>query len=134
MNTATNYILAALVVAGIGVWVAMDYRVRVGNRVLKVNVDLENSRWLTKRDIKQNDGFTTVSFDKLNTVADGIPVIAEVKNDDLTITLRKPIHTLVIGSTGTGKHLALLVRRLKFYLGPKHSRIWLLPIRRGIVS
>ncbi len=103
LYTATNYILAALVVAGIGVWVAMDYRVRVGNRVLKVNVDLENSRWLTKRDIKQNDGFTTVSFDKLNTVADGIPVIAEVKNDDLTITLRKPIHTLVIGSTGTGK-------------------------------
>ena len=35
LNTATNYILAALVVTGIGVWVAMDYRVRVGNRVLK---------------------------------------------------------------------------------------------------
>ncbi len=103
LTTSTNYIIAGLVVAGVGVWLAMDYRVRVGNRVLKVNVDLENSRWLTKKDIHQNDGFTTVNFEKLNTVVDGIPVAAEVKKDELTVVLRKPIHTLVIGSTGTGK-------------------------------
>ncbi|MCX4286006.1 MAG: type IV secretory system conjugative DNA transfer family protein, partial [Clostridia bacterium] len=103
LTTSTNYIIAGLVVAGVGVWLAMDYRVRVGNRVLKVNVELENSRWLTKKDIHQNDGFTTVNFEKLNTVVDGIPVAAEVKKDELTVVLRKPIHTLVIGSTGTGK-------------------------------
>lgn len=80
-----------------------DYRIRGSKRVLKVNADLENSHWMTQKEMRKNKGFTITTFDKLSEVSDGIPIRAEVKKDNLNVTIIKPIHALIIGATRSGK-------------------------------
>ncbi|MDR3318383.1 MAG: type IV secretory system conjugative DNA transfer family protein [Clostridiales bacterium] len=76
---------------------------RIGRRVLKVNKDLENSHWLTRQEIKQNAGLTVTKFSRLGDTPDGVPITAKLKGSDIDIILAKPTHTLVLGTTGSGK-------------------------------
>ena len=88
--------------------VMFDFRVRGSRRVLKVNKDLENSHFMTQSEIAANEGFTVTKLSKLNEVDDGIPVMAEKKKGDINVILKNPIHTLLIGTTGTGKTTAAI--------------------------
>lgn len=97
------YVVWAGIIAIIVCAVAFDVRVRGSRRVLKVNKDLEDSHFMSLSEISKNDGFTVTKLSKLNEVADGIPVYAEAKGDDIRVVLKKPIHTAVIGATGTSK-------------------------------
>ncbi|MDE6059367.1 MAG: type IV secretory system conjugative DNA transfer family protein [Clostridia bacterium] len=91
-----------------GLFLLIDYRVRGSKRVLKVNVDLEDSHFMSKKEIERNDGYTMVKFSKLSEVADGIPIHAEMRKGDIDVVLKQPIHTLAIGATGTGKTTAFV--------------------------
>lgn len=101
-NKVVYIVWICLIVLGIAV-VAIDVRVRGSRRVLKVNVDLENSHFMTRREIQQNSGYTVTHLSELGNVKDGVPIFAEKRKDDIDIVLREPIHTLYIGATGTGK-------------------------------
>ncbi|MCL2061501.1 MAG: type IV secretory system conjugative DNA transfer family protein [Firmicutes bacterium] len=81
----------------------LNHKTRMGKRVLKVNKDLEDSRWLTWGEIKKNKGLTVTKLSRLSTVKDGVPIYAEKKGEDIQIVLAKTIHTLVVGTTGSGK-------------------------------
>ncbi len=60
-----------------------------------------DSKFLT---IKELNKITTFAkWADLKTVKDGILVRAEAKGGTIDINLRKPIHTMVIGTTGSGK-------------------------------
>jgi len=63
---------------------------------------LEQAHFQTKKELKKN--FQQIEFDKLSkSHFDGIPIKAEQQNNKLNITFSKPAHTLVIGTTGSGK-------------------------------
>jgi type IV secretion system protein VirD4 len=92
---------ALIIIAG--VYFVADYNVRASRRVLKVNPDGEDAHWLTSKEIKGNAGLTVALLSELDSVADGVPIYAERVKDDIKVILAKTIHTLVIGTTGSGK-------------------------------
>ena len=94
------WIAVELVIGGILLY---DFVLRGSRRVLKVNKDLENSHFMSLKEIAKNDGFIVTKFSELGASDDGIPIIAERKDDDITIVMRKAIHTMDIATTGTGK-------------------------------
>ena len=64
--------------------------------------NLEQASFQSEREIEQN--FQTVEYmDLPNTEVKGIPIQAYEENNRLKITFSPPTHTLVIGTTGSGK-------------------------------
>ena len=76
-----------------------------GNGKLKtVETNLENSRWMTAEE--RNKIFKPHKYSNLaQTKKDGIPVMAKLtkKNKDIDVVYNSPCHSLIIGSTGSGK-------------------------------
>ena len=106
MSNKIVYIVWMIVIAIIVAIVLVDVRIRGAKRVLKVNADLENSHFMTKAEMRNNDGFTFTKLSELHNVSDGVPIYAEKIKGDIEIVLKDPIHTLLVGSTGTGKTTA----------------------------
>lgn len=68
----------------------------------EIYTGLEQAHFETQKEIETN--FNTVSYDDLpNLEIEGIPIIAEEGKKDYKITFAKPAHTLIIGTTGSGK-------------------------------
>ena len=68
--------------------------------------DLENSRWLTALDIKHSKNFVKTKWNSLGRLKkDGILLHFRdmALKHDADIIMASPIHTLVIGTTGSGK-------------------------------
>jgi len=64
--------------------------------------NLEQSHFQTEEEFNQN--FISTEFSELSHLAiDGIPLRAELIKNNLKINISKPTHTLVIGTTGSGK-------------------------------
>lgn len=95
------WVLWFCVCAGIGVVIAIR-EMRSSRRVLKIN-DIEDKHWLTDKEIRKSDDMTIAAYSKLDEVSDGMPVYARRQGDDVIVVLQKPIHTLTIGTTGSGK-------------------------------
>lgn len=92
-----------VVCAGVGIGVAFAVReMRSSRRVLKIN-DIEDSHWLTNAEVVKSPNMTITSYSKLASIPDGVPVYAAKQGKDITVILAKPIHTLTIGTTGSGK-------------------------------
>lgn len=71
-------------------------------RDLHLSANLEQSRFQTDRELEEN--FTTIDFRDLNdTEIIGTPIKAEEVGGRLSITFAKPAHSLIIGTTGSGK-------------------------------
>ncbi len=94
----------AIILAGVGLWWA-NKRANIGKQAMKANNDLEDTHFLTPHEIKNNAGLTVTKFTNLGEVVDGVPVAAKVNKQETNaeVILAKPIHTLVIGTTGSGK-------------------------------
>lgn len=88
---------------GILLFALFEYRTLGSRRVLKVNKDLEDSHFMTDREMEQNDGFTVTEFSNLQAVKDGVLILAERSQNRMKVVLLNPIHTLVVATTGTGK-------------------------------
>ena len=68
------------------------------------NSNLENSRWMT--DSEKRKLFKVYNYSQLKDVdKDGIPVVAKLdsKGKDMEVGFNSPCHSIVIGSTGSGK-------------------------------
>ena len=68
------------------------------------DTNLENSRWMTEKE--KRDIFKVYEYSKLGDVKkDGIPVSAKIdaKKKDMEVAFNSPCHSIVIGSTGSGK-------------------------------
>lgn len=82
----------------------MKVGLRGKGKLKQVESNLENSRWMTREEREKL--FKTYKFSSLNEVKkDGIPVMAKLtaKDRDMEVAFNTPCHTLVIGSTGSGK-------------------------------
>ncbi len=73
------------------------------NKVSAVNAGLEDSRFMNAKERDAN--FPASNFSKLaNSSKDGVPVRAYYeKNAGLRINIASPMHSIIIGSTGSGK-------------------------------
>lgn len=103
LHSGLLYGLWGVALLGILLFALFEYRTLGSRRVLKVNKDLENSHFMSEREITQNDGFTVTQFSKLQNVKDGLLIMAKRKRNDMDVVLLDPIHTLVVATTGTGK-------------------------------
>ena len=77
---------------------------RGSGKLKQVETNLENSRWM--RDDERDKIFKPHMYSKLHQVKkDGIPVMAKMtdKGKDMKVVFNSPCHSLVIGSTGSGK-------------------------------
>ena len=73
-------------------------------KLKQVETNLENSRWM--KDDERDKIFNSHKYSKLSEVTkDGIPVMAKLtdKNKDMKVVFNSPCHSLIIGSTGSGK-------------------------------
>lgn len=69
-----------------------------------------NSRLVTESELKNEKKFMYSTWKDLKkNKRDGIVIRAEMKNRDLHVNMYKPIHTLVIGTTGSGKSQGLVI-------------------------
>lgn len=86
-----------------GFWIRSSKKLMQANeKDSHILAGLEQAHFQTDKELKKN--FTQIDFDKLqSTKIDGIPIKAEETNNKLTITMAKPAHTLIIGTTGSGK-------------------------------
>lgn len=91
---------------GLIFWALFEYRTLGSRRVKKVNRDLEDSHFMTPREIAQNEGFIVTKFSELSTVDDGVLLVAEMRKNDMFIVMCKAIHEMIIATTGTGKTAA----------------------------
>ncbi|MDR3262966.1 MAG: type IV secretory system conjugative DNA transfer family protein [Clostridiales bacterium] len=80
----------------------INYKGNGSKRVLKVNY-MEDSHWMTFAEIKKMPNLTLTTLKELPDVPDGVPIYAEKHKNDIDIVLARPIHTLIIGTTGSGK-------------------------------
>ncbi|MCQ2413324.1 MAG: type IV secretory system conjugative DNA transfer family protein [Clostridia bacterium] len=72
--------------------------------VKQITANLENSRWLNEKEKKQY--FKSYKYSELSNVTkDGIPVWAKInaKGNDMEVGFNSPCHSIIIGSTGSGK-------------------------------
>ena len=78
--------------------------IRGTGKLKQVETNLENSRWMT--DDERDKIFKPHKYSKLHEVKkDGIPVMAKLtdKDKDMKVVYNSPCHSLIIGSTGSGK-------------------------------
>lgn len=97
------YGLWAIALAAITVFVLFEIRSLGSWRVLKVNKNLEDSHFLSDREIANDKSFTVVDFNELCNVKDGLLIKAERQGNNLLVVLLDPIHAMLIATTGTGK-------------------------------
>ncbi|MBQ3213841.1 MAG: type IV secretory system conjugative DNA transfer family protein [Clostridia bacterium] len=62
-----------------------------------------DSRWVTEKELKNEKKFMYCNWNTLKSSGDGILIRSELKNGNLDINMYKPIHAMIIGTTGTGK-------------------------------
>ena len=68
----------------------------------EIYTGLEQAHFQTDKEISNN--FKTVDYNSLSTKEiEGIPIIAEENKKNYKITFSKPAHTMIIGTTGSGK-------------------------------
>ncbi len=97
------YGLWAIALAAITVFVLFEIRSLGSWRVLKVNKNLEDSHFLSDREINNDKSFTVIDFSELCNVKDGLLIKAERQGNNMHIVLLDPIHAMLIATTGTGK-------------------------------
>lgn len=88
----------------------------IGGKSSKTSIggkDMEqyySSRWVTEHELKTQSKFRFCLYSQLSTqqTKDGIPLRAERRKNDTHVNMYKPIHTIVIGTTGAGKTTMLV--------------------------
>ncbi len=83
-------------------WAFFRRGIRGKGELSQIEGNLENSRWLTEKERDQI--FTSYKYQDLATQKkDGVPVRAIYNGKELDVTFNSPCHSLIIGSTGSGK-------------------------------
>ena len=62
-----------------------------------------DSRWVTEKELKTEKKFMFCTWSTVRNSNDGILLRSQLKNNNLEINMYKPIHAMIIGTTGTGK-------------------------------
>lgn len=81
----------------------LNYRIDAEKLVLEEN-DLEDTKFLTPKQLKKKSEFTVTPWKDLKKQKDGIVIGAEKKtNKETEIVMTEQLHALIVGTTGSGK-------------------------------
>lgn len=101
-----------------------------GNDDREIYTGLEKAHFQTDSEIATN--FTTVDYKKLpNNDIEGIPVKAEEDGMNYKITFAKPAHTLIIGTTGSGKTTTFINPTIQILSNTKNKPSMLITDPKG---
>lgn len=78
------------------------YRIDAQNIALKEN-DLEDTAWLNRKKLKKMKEFSITSWKNMPFEKDGIVIGAEKKGSNVEIITTSQLHSLIVGTTGSGK-------------------------------
>ena len=79
-----------------------------------IDGNLENSHFITQKEMRENDYVICSTLEELRRSEDGIVVhLEETKKGLKTIIAPNTIHTLVLGTTGSGKTTAYIIPSIK---------------------
>lgn len=87
----------------IGVGIIIFIKPRLRQSVVKTNVDLEDSHFMSTSEIRKSKSLRVVKYENLHKTTAGIPLAVGKK-----VVLADPMHTLAIGTNGSGKTKACL--------------------------
>ena len=91
---------------------------------------LEQAHFQTDEEIMKN--YKTISYNDLpNVEVEGIPVKAEETKKNFNITLAKPAHTLIIGTTGSGKTTTFISPTIQILANTKSKPSMLISDPKG---
>ena len=91
---------------------------------------LEQAHFQTDEEILKN--YKTISYNDLpNIEVEGIPVKAEETKKDFNITVAKPAHTLIIGTTGSGKTTTFISPTIQILANTKSKPSMLISDPKG---
>ncbi len=62
-----------------------------------------DSRWITEKELRTSKQFMFCNWSTVRNNRDGVLIRSEYTGSNLNINMYKPIHAMVIGTTGTGK-------------------------------
>lgn len=83
-------------------WAFFRRGIRGKGELSQIEGNLENSRWLTEKE--RDSIFSSCKYTELaERTKDGVPVRAIYNGKELDVTFNSPCHSLIIGSTGSGK-------------------------------
>lgn len=101
-------ILFLVILIGSFIYFLINYSNKKTFKHIKKRVGGEYSHFLTKREILKSKDFIITNEEKLKKLDSGVVINTERSNKGLIATIAKPNHTLIIGTTGSGKNVGYL--------------------------
>lgn len=92
---------ACLVAAAVGFY--LHVRRGASQTDLDKGNDLENAKWEDLERIKSYKEFHSTKFNEIDKLSSGVLIQAQKTKKDIDVLLYEPNHTLIVGTTGTGK-------------------------------
>lgn len=78
-----------------------------------------DSRWVTEKELKTEKKFMYCNWNTLKNQSDGMLLRSELVGHNLNINMYKPIHAMIIGTTGTGKTERFIIPQMQILSGTK---------------
>ncbi len=87
---------------------------RIRGETAAIEGNLENSHFITKKEMLKKGFRTVTSREELRQSADGVPIGCTEKNGELEVTFApEKIHALVLGTTGSGKTATFVIPSIR---------------------
>lgn len=96
------WLLYGVVMGLIVIAYLLMYKIDAQNIALKEN-DLEDTTWLSHKKLKKMKEFSVTNWKNMSTEKDGIVIGAEKKGSSVEIITTSQLHSLIVGTTGSGK-------------------------------
>lgn len=96
------WLLYGVVMGLIVIGYLLNYRINAQNIALKEN-DLEDTTWLSQKKLKKMKEFSVTNWKNMSSETDGIVIGAEKKGSSVEIITTSQLHSLIVGTTGSGK-------------------------------
>ena len=96
------WLLYGVIMGLIAIAYLLMYRIDAQNIALKEN-DLEDTTWLSRKKLKKMKEFSVINWKNMSSEKDGIVIGAEKKGSSVEIITTSQLHSLIVGTTGSGK-------------------------------
>lgn len=102
LQTQDYWLLVGFINGVILIWYLLMYKIDAQNIVMKEN-DLEDTEWLAIKKLKKLKEFEISDWHSIKEKNDGIVIGAKKKRKTIEIITTSQLHSLIVGTTGSGK-------------------------------
>lgn len=90
-----------------------------------------DSRWVTEKELRTEKKFMYCTWNSLKSCSDGMLIRSELEGHNLHINMYKPIHALIIGTTGTGKTERFIIPQIQILSSTKSKPSFVISDPKG---